>query len=444
MPRTLRKPFDGNYPVTQVFGVNRDTYLRFGLQGHNGVDYGLPSGTAVLSAVTGTVVVPAEDPGGYGKYVLVLDNTQRLNTIYAHLSEITAGNGQKVNAGHQIGRSGNTGFSTDPHLHFGVKSLDLIPGATSLDNGFRGYEDPLGSNYTIQESSQVTTGTQPAATTPGTPALRVITFEEAFPVLYKGWDITAARANFAATGGRDKAGYNELVGFVPSNISTPPEVITFYGNYIFKVPDRLIGSRLQDIKNDFGPSSLFSIGHLENNRWVSDPFTRGQTFTFQSRDPNGSADLPFLRRALQPTLDPIVGGSPIYTFQVPDRLIGKTLQFVKDDFAPSGRFSIGLLVENKWRTDPFYKDQQFTFQSVDPTGSADLGVLQDNFDPPSALPITPKQPEREVITLSPEDTAGLGTPTPTTIAPPGARKKWTAKKAPTHKDIYNLIVDLLP
>ena len=39
-----------------------------------------------------------------------------------------------------------------------------------------------------------------------------LTFEEAYPVLYRGWDETAARADFTATGGRNKAGYAELVG----------------------------------------------------------------------------------------------------------------------------------------------------------------------------------------------------------------------------------------
>ena len=58
-------------------------------------------------------------------------------TIYAHLERPVVKTGQAVRAGEEIGRSGNSGFSTGPHLHFEVR----LPG--HADNGFGGAVDPL-------------------------------------------------------------------------------------------------------------------------------------------------------------------------------------------------------------------------------------------------------------------------------------------------------------
>jgi murein DD-endopeptidase len=91
----MRLPFNGNYPITQVFGVNPQDYAQFNMKGHNGIDYGLPSGTQVVAAEDGRVSC-LEDPGGFGHYIEVLGPHK---TIYAHLSAFKSVTGQIVKAG---------------------------------------------------------------------------------------------------------------------------------------------------------------------------------------------------------------------------------------------------------------------------------------------------------------------------------------------------------
>ena len=104
--------------VSQWFGENPAMYEQFGLAGHNGIDYAIPIGTPIYAAHGGTTSI-GNDPGGYGLWVRVKDAYRE--TIYAHLDQHRVGNGKLIMASHQIGVSGNTGFSTGPHLHFGLK-----------------------------------------------------------------------------------------------------------------------------------------------------------------------------------------------------------------------------------------------------------------------------------------------------------------------------------
>ena len=67
----MRKPYTGDFPITQEFGENPQTYAQFGLKGHNGQDIGLPTGTDIVSAIKGEVVEIAFDPQGYGDYIKV-------------------------------------------------------------------------------------------------------------------------------------------------------------------------------------------------------------------------------------------------------------------------------------------------------------------------------------------------------------------------------------
>lgn len=72
----------------------------------------------VHAARTG-VVVYAGGMGSYGMAV-VIQHGDGLKTLYAHLSSVRVRSGQDVQAGQEIGISGNTGLSTGPHLHFEV------------------------------------------------------------------------------------------------------------------------------------------------------------------------------------------------------------------------------------------------------------------------------------------------------------------------------------
>lgn len=98
---------------------------RFGARGfrwksgrHTGLDFAARTGTPVKAARYGTVI-RAGWSGRYGRAIVVRHpNGER--TRYAHLSRIHAKVGQRVNAGHVIGRVGSTGNATGPHLHFEV------------------------------------------------------------------------------------------------------------------------------------------------------------------------------------------------------------------------------------------------------------------------------------------------------------------------------------
>jgi murein DD-endopeptidase MepM/ murein hydrolase activator NlpD len=111
--------------ITQTFGDTE--FSRTGAyngSGHNGVDFRASVGTRVKAALSGTV----EGTGNtdlvkgcysYGKWVLIKHNNG-LSTLYGHLSSINVSKGDTVTTSEVIGYSGNTGFSTGPHLHFSV------------------------------------------------------------------------------------------------------------------------------------------------------------------------------------------------------------------------------------------------------------------------------------------------------------------------------------
>jgi murein DD-endopeptidase MepM/ murein hydrolase activator NlpD len=86
---------------------------------HAGLDIAAGVGSPVMAAADG-VVESARNEGGYGRCVRVRhsDGTQ---TVYAHLSAFLVEPGERVAAGEQIAREGNTGQSTGPHLHFEVR-----------------------------------------------------------------------------------------------------------------------------------------------------------------------------------------------------------------------------------------------------------------------------------------------------------------------------------
>ena len=115
----MRKPFDGIFPVTQKFGEKITDPA-----GHSGIDYGLYLGTPVLAALDGKVIRAVYLGTGYGTHV-VLEHEDGLQTVYAHLSSFSVCLGQSVREGQEIGRSGNTGNSTGPHLHFEVRRREV-------------------------------------------------------------------------------------------------------------------------------------------------------------------------------------------------------------------------------------------------------------------------------------------------------------------------------
>lgn len=156
----LAWPLD-SITITQYFGntefatANPQIYSG---KGHTGVDFRASIGTPVKASLSGKVsgVANTDIVRGcysYGKWVMI-SHPNGLSTLYAHLSLQTVSIGQEVNTGQIIGYSGNTGYTTGPHLHFGVYATEGVQ-ITKLTNSkncrnatipladFKAYLNPL-------------------------------------------------------------------------------------------------------------------------------------------------------------------------------------------------------------------------------------------------------------------------------------------------------------
>lgn len=120
----LLTPIGGEARITQEYGPTKFASINYRGKWHNGVDYGAPIGTPVFAAENGTVIAVGNQDkycykAAYGKFI-VIRHYNNLVTLYAHLSLQKVKVGDKVNRGQIIGYSGNSGWSTGPHLHFTV------------------------------------------------------------------------------------------------------------------------------------------------------------------------------------------------------------------------------------------------------------------------------------------------------------------------------------
>lgn len=123
----LQRPSSGR--ITSPFGY-RIHPISKAQRLHGGIDFGAPTGSAVVAAESGVVgtvnsgcsVGNAGCGGGFGNYITITHfvNGKSITTLYAHLSSISVASGQQVSRGQTIGGVGNTGSSTGPHLHFEV------------------------------------------------------------------------------------------------------------------------------------------------------------------------------------------------------------------------------------------------------------------------------------------------------------------------------------
>lgn len=83
---------------------------------HNGVDFGIPTGTPIIAPSDGVVEHIAYQAKGAGRYIKIRHG--HITTVYMHLSKTLVRVGQSVKKGERIALSGNTGASTGPHLHY--------------------------------------------------------------------------------------------------------------------------------------------------------------------------------------------------------------------------------------------------------------------------------------------------------------------------------------
>lgn len=120
----LQWPLD-DVLITQFFGNTAFASTgAYNGKGHNGLDLAASIGTPIHAALSGTVIGTGNTDAtrgcySFGKWVL-LQHANGLDTLYAHLSKIGVSQGQTVSTGDLLGYSGETGYATGPHLHFGV------------------------------------------------------------------------------------------------------------------------------------------------------------------------------------------------------------------------------------------------------------------------------------------------------------------------------------
>lgn len=128
---------NGGYPwkVTSPYGPRWGGF-------HNGMDFGIPIGTPIGAPVGGKITWTQNDPrntwktkdasAGTGVYMLGDDG---IKYIFWHMSKLGVKAGQRVSTGQTLGLSGNTGYSSGPHLHFGTKKGSYMNPAPYATNG---------------------------------------------------------------------------------------------------------------------------------------------------------------------------------------------------------------------------------------------------------------------------------------------------------------------
>jgi hypothetical protein len=106
------------FPPTDSFGTRR-TFNGELASIHRGTDFHAPSGTPVLAANDGVVIIA--QPMFYEGNLVVIDHGQQFTTLYMHLSKIEVSVGERITKGKRLGLSGATGRVTGPHLHLAAR-----------------------------------------------------------------------------------------------------------------------------------------------------------------------------------------------------------------------------------------------------------------------------------------------------------------------------------
>ena len=125
----LSWPLDKVY-ITQFFGKTEAGKRLYVNGTHNGVDFRASVGTPIKAMASGVVLGTGNTdttcPGAsFGKFIFIqYDNG--LSSTYGHLSLIKVSEGQKISRGEIVGYSGNTGYSTGPHLHVSLYASDAV------------------------------------------------------------------------------------------------------------------------------------------------------------------------------------------------------------------------------------------------------------------------------------------------------------------------------
>ena len=118
--KNISMPLRNRISVTSPYGTRMHPIFGTAKM-HNGIDL-KANYEDVYAVLDGIITEAGWDSKGGGNYIKI-KHFNRFETSYLHLSEIYYKVGEKVRAGFIIGKSGNTGNSTGPHLHFAVKEF---------------------------------------------------------------------------------------------------------------------------------------------------------------------------------------------------------------------------------------------------------------------------------------------------------------------------------
>ena len=141
----MKKIFSSPPRITQYFGVNKDHYEQFNLEGHDGLDL-VPTDAEDerIYTISSGEVIAAYESDSYGLTVKIYDKYSHTYFRYAHLSKMLVRPGEYVRERALIGVMGNTGNSSGPHLH--LHQVPVVDGGMQKkhpDNGYKGRMDPL-------------------------------------------------------------------------------------------------------------------------------------------------------------------------------------------------------------------------------------------------------------------------------------------------------------
>jgi len=127
----IQWPFPVGVPVSAAYGSS--SYLAEFSSAHSGVDLTPGAGAEIHAVAAGTVRIATESGGDYGVTVVIdhVVDGQVVSTRYGHMQygSLQVTQGQRVTAGQIIGKVGQTGKATGPHLHLEV----LLGGTTTTD-----------------------------------------------------------------------------------------------------------------------------------------------------------------------------------------------------------------------------------------------------------------------------------------------------------------------
>jgi murein DD-endopeptidase MepM/ murein hydrolase activator NlpD len=136
----------GDFTISQFFGGNYKVYARFGLKGHNGIDFVSKNAGEKIptyACFDGTVIDSKRGNTGYGNFIKLKSADGKYEAVYAHLDNNKWKRGETVKAKELIGNIGTTGFSTGVHLHWGIREFDASGRIKNLGNGYKGSINPI-------------------------------------------------------------------------------------------------------------------------------------------------------------------------------------------------------------------------------------------------------------------------------------------------------------